>query len=65
MCAGEHISPNPHDIALQQWICRQNIELLSRQLQDLVDEDQRAVLSALLAEQREKLAGLGAAGRKA
>ncbi len=47
---------DPFDGAVQKWICRENIKNLRSQLATTRDdEDRRAMLSALLAEQETNL----------
>ncbi len=50
--------------AMQEWICRENIKNLRSQLATPRDEGQRAILSALLAEQEANLERLKSTSQK-
>jgi hypothetical protein len=41
--------------ALDEWLCRENVERLRRQLAAARDEQRRGMLSSLLAEQEARL----------
>lgn len=51
------------DRAMQEWICRENIDNLRGQLARTRDDNQRDILSKLLGEELEKLAKLKAASK--